>query len=779
MTGEHVTWDAALADSSQASSAPRALLAHRYEIEGLLGVGGMGSVYRAFDRELDERVALKVLRRELLGDPVTLERFRREVKLARRVTHPNVARVYDIGEHEGVRFLTMELVDGESLAATLAREVALAPARVVAIARAVCDGLSAAHAAGVVHRDLKPDNVILARDGRVVLTDFGIARLAGSGASRTLGMVLGTPQYMAPEQVDPRGEIDGRADLYALGVMLFEMLAGEAPWKGDSPIAIAARRLVAPPPDPGDVVNVPASLAAIVLRLIAREPAGRFASASDVRDALAACRDLDGVGPLPLSLRPTQPPPPLALPPRSPARSIAVMPVRNTGSPEDEHYGRLFGDALCEALIGQPAMTVRSCTVRLADQDARVRGREVGAEVVVTPSLRVTADGGLRVALRVVSVAEGIQLWAGRVDRPLGQLFALARDCAERVAAAMLVPIPARPVAEEGDDPEIIELLSRAHTDATSVEPTANDRAVALLERAITSREEDPRILAAYASALARRVEDGDGILEELVEARSMAERAVSLSPDAVTPHVALARVHLELGESSAAAAQLAFGVDTGHALFQRTLGLLLADAALLEGAAAHLARAARLGERRARWDEAQVRALSGDMATAEAILDEEGPDAAGGYFVVACRLAAWGGNPASLSRLTDVLKARPVRHRDALLAYLGTTPGNVRATHERIEHVARSFGELPRRRAQWFAIAAEAAARAGDRERALSSLAGAVAARLSDVAWLERCPLLDIVRDHPSFAAVLDATRSRTAERALKKLAFEEVSRT
>src|SRR5437868_2172073 len=217
-----------------------ALVGNRYEILGMLGSGGMGTVYRARDRELDEVVALKVLKAELAATSGMLERFRREVKLARRVTHKNVARTFDIGEHEGDRFLTMELIEGEMLGAHLARRGRVSLRDAVRIALDVCAGLSAAHAAGVLHRDLKPENVILAKDGRAVITDFGIARaLASAELARTAPGMIGTPAYMAPEQVEGSIDLDGRADLYALGTMLFELITGKPAWPGDSVIAIA------------------------------------------------------------------------------------------------------------------------------------------------------------------------------------------------------------------------------------------------------------------------------------------------------------------------------------------------------------------------------------------------------------------------------------------------------------------------------------------------------------------------------------------------------------
>ena len=250
----------------------------------MIGSGGMGTVYRARDLELDEVVALKVLRRELLSAPGIVDRFRREAKLARRVTHRNVARVFDIGEHEGEKFLTMELVDGESLAATIAREGAFSVVRAVEIAAAIAAGLASAHAAGVIHRDLKPDNVLIASDGRVVLTDFGIARaIISSGPAATVGGLVGTPAYMAPEQVEGR-EVDARADLYALGALMFELVTGHRAWARRTAIfVVAAARLTSPPPDPrARRPDLPAPAAELIMRCLARQPEHRPASAEEV-----------------------------------------------------------------------------------------------------------------------------------------------------------------------------------------------------------------------------------------------------------------------------------------------------------------------------------------------------------------------------------------------------------------------------------------------------------------------------------------------------------------
>ena len=244
---------AAFGEDSSASvdppSSPTPLserIAGRYRVEGLLGVGGMGRVYRAYDEELGERVALKMLRPELLDSREALEGLRQEVKLARRVTHRNVARTFDIGEHEGQRFMTMELIEGAPLSELLAARGALAPSEGLRLFAEVCAGVAAAHQQGIVHRDLKPGNVMVEDSGRVVVTDFGLAR-GGTGRAdqsmASIGQLVGTPAYMAPEQVSalPLGP---PADVYALGLILFELLGGRPAWQGGSPLMVAARRVM-------------------------------------------------------------------------------------------------------------------------------------------------------------------------------------------------------------------------------------------------------------------------------------------------------------------------------------------------------------------------------------------------------------------------------------------------------------------------------------------------------------------------------------------------------
>jgi len=267
--------------------APGALLAGRYRILRLVGAGGMGVVYRARDEQLGVDVAVKLLRPERAGQRQTRERFVKELILARQVSHRSVVRIHDLGRDGDLEFLTMDLVEGRSLRELLREEGPLAPARAVAIARQLAAALAAAHDEGVVHRDLKPANVLVAADDRAYVADFGVARsLGGAGLTQT-GAVVGTLDYLSPEQA--RGEeVDGRSDLYALGVLLFEMLSGQLPFAAGSTGEILAQRISGRPRELSAAgVAAPPALGAIVRRCLAREPQRRYP------DARALLADLD------------------------------------------------------------------------------------------------------------------------------------------------------------------------------------------------------------------------------------------------------------------------------------------------------------------------------------------------------------------------------------------------------------------------------------------------------------------------------------------------------
>src|ERR1700751_5719597 len=265
-----------------------AILAGRYEILDTLGEGGMGAVYKARDLELDRMVALKVIRPELAKHPAIIERFKKELLLSQRVTHRNVIRIYDLGEGDGVKFITMEFVEGQDLRSLIFERKKLPPEESVAIMEQVCLALDAAHSVGVIHRDLKPQNIMRDKTGRILVMDFGLARtLEGDGMTQT-GALVGTMDYMSPEQALGK-ELDQRSDLFALGLIFYELLTGKMPYKAESVVASLLKRTQerAAPVSSHDN-TIPQALSSIVSRSLEPDVKLRYQSAAEILNDLNA-----------------------------------------------------------------------------------------------------------------------------------------------------------------------------------------------------------------------------------------------------------------------------------------------------------------------------------------------------------------------------------------------------------------------------------------------------------------------------------------------------------
>ncbi|MBS1240932.1 MAG: protein kinase [Gemmatimonadetes bacterium] len=259
------------------------VFAGRYQILEEIGSGGMGMVYRAFDRVLGEQVAIKTLRPELVRDPVAIERFKSEIRLARHISDRHVVRTHDFGDHEGMFYLTMEYVEGITVRHLLDQRGRLGMASTIAIATQLAQSLAVAHGEGVIHRDIKPQNLLLDANGVLKVMDFGVARLADRSTGLTqAGMLVGTPAYMAPEQI-LSDSFDARADLYAAGVVMFECLTGRLPFEANSQVALIAKLMMETPPAPASLnPEVSPALSALVLRLLAKEPGLRPASGAEL-----------------------------------------------------------------------------------------------------------------------------------------------------------------------------------------------------------------------------------------------------------------------------------------------------------------------------------------------------------------------------------------------------------------------------------------------------------------------------------------------------------------
>ncbi|HZL86214.1 MAG TPA: protein kinase [Candidatus Krumholzibacteria bacterium] len=262
----------------------------RYRVVTFLGRGGMGAVYRVHDRELERDVSLKLISSEMDENPLVQESFKREIQLSSIVTHRNVLRVYDLGESEGVKFLTMQYVDGEDLAHLLRREGPLPVDRAVGIFLQICEGVAAAHEQGVLHRDLKPQNVMVDQAGHAYVTDFGLARSSHQSSLAASGAVMGTPDYMSPEQV--RGQqVDSRTDIYALGVMFFQMLIGKLPFQGASSYEVMMQRVQHEAPSVRALnPEVPERFAKLVQKCLSMNPEDRYRSVQEVVADLAMAK---------------------------------------------------------------------------------------------------------------------------------------------------------------------------------------------------------------------------------------------------------------------------------------------------------------------------------------------------------------------------------------------------------------------------------------------------------------------------------------------------------
>jgi len=279
--------------STKALKAPKEELtrgttfADRYEVIEELGKGGMGKIYRVEDKKIKEEVALKIILPEIAADKKTIERFSNELKMARKISHKNVCRMYDLNEEGGTHYITMEYVAGEDLKSMIKMTKQLSVGTVIGIAKQVCEGLAEAHRLGVVHRDLKSKNIMIDREGNARVMDFGIARSLKTKGITRAGMMIGTPEYMSPEQVEGQ-EVDQRSDIYSLGVILFEMVTGRVPFEGETLLSIVMKHKSEKPKDPREInAHVSSDISRVILRCMEKDKEERYQSAEELHSELS------------------------------------------------------------------------------------------------------------------------------------------------------------------------------------------------------------------------------------------------------------------------------------------------------------------------------------------------------------------------------------------------------------------------------------------------------------------------------------------------------------
>lgn len=784
-------------------------LANRYDVVGLLGQGGMGSVYKAVDVELQETVALKLLNPELVKEDGALERFRLEVKLARRIAHPNVVKTFDLGDDGRQRFLTMEFVDGLSLSRYLQQRGRVDVLDFAQVAHQLCAGLQAAHTAGVLHRDLKPDNVLVARDGRVAITDFGIAVVNGALTGKG---IVGTPAYMSPEQLQADTALDGRADVYALGAIFFELLTGRRAWPGSDAVSVAMARILQPPPDPRQFVAVPDPLAEVIQVALATDRADRFDSADALGNAISeaiapglkvrsgkltggfrtgASAATPSVAPTPVAslsreikaaLQAAVPFVPTSGPraqvPQAHAKAISVLPFVVQGD-GDSWLGQALADEVADALSVTPGLKVRACgaAARQQAEDPQAAGALLGVQAVVAGTVRRLGDTW-RLSVRVVGVADGFQLWAQRYDTQEGQLLVHTDAIARSVADSLTVDL-ARTEHKAPTDPRAVEFYLRGRHALRQEWMAGGTTAVELLGAGLALAPGDPHLLAAYATASARQVFFGHVGNEVMDQARLAAEAATQAAPDLGEAWAAQAQIAMYSGDMSSAARFFVRAVTCAPSLAwaQGQLGSIVSEAGQFDRAEVHLQAALQLEPFNAmvQWDLVRLEVLRGQHERANQMLGLPSTDLTAEISrrFAQVRFGAWRRLPVSIDLPPpDLIDNRLYRTVVLLCGMYQTAMRGHGLSETDLAHLADSVDAANKRlRAARCQFAAEICALAGDSARAMGYLSEAVAADLHDFAWMQNCQALDSLRALPLWAGLF-ATMADRAQRVLAALA-------
>ena len=589
---------------------PGVLFGGRYEILGVLGQGGMGAVYKARDRELDRLIALKVIRPELATDPAILARFKQELILSRNITHKNVVRIFDLGEAEGIRFISMEYIDGEDLRTILRRDGKFAPQEAIAVVEQVCRALDSAHSEGVIHRDLKPQNIMRDKSGRIVVMDFGLARSLGDSGLTQTGALVGTLEYMSPEQA-MGSTLDQRSDIFSVGLIFFELLTGKAPYKADTAIASLMKRTREDAQSASDVeASVPKSLSAIVSRCLEREPSNRYHSAVELLQQLTTWEanpnisaetlsqmiphaiirrsrfslDLPGKSWMWISgavlvivlatfagrtllnrTAPSSGEMAQGIPSLKQGKYVAILPLKQIGDPKALGY---VADGIQEALA---AKLFQLKEVHLASSDSIDKAvakdlplsklaRELGVNLVLQGSVQGNSDQ-LRVTLSLDDASTGKRLWSQEFPGAAGDVLALEDQIYGNVATALALKPTDEEQARVGAHPtENVKaydlylqgrnILRNGHSQ------DAFKQAVGLFEQAI---DKDSNFALAYTgladSSLSMYRETKESIWAQ--KATLAAQQGERLSSNLPEVHLSLGSVYSNTGKNTEAVTEL------------------------------------------------------------------------------------------------------------------------------------------------------------------------------------------------------------------------------
>ncbi len=570
---------------------PNRMLGSRYRVIKKVGQGAMGTVYRAIDLDLNRTVALKIVRGELLDDPKSLERLKHEIRLASRVSHRNVLRVHDLGEAEGLRFISMAWMEGDDLERLIRREGPLPEERILEIGEQLCLGLEAAHHEGVIHRDLKPSNILLDEKAQVCIADFGLAQsVQVSPGSSTAAAVSGTPLYMSPEQVEGK-DVDESSDLFSLGLILYEMATGELPYRGDSPITAMLRRVMEPAKNP-KLVNPKLSdrLSTIILRCLERDPKDRYESVARLRAELHAvqaamqprvnapsgaalllwrrywrygiagcCAVLAMAGLLAWYRQHTQSS--IGKTPKN-GKYIAVLPFRALGSdPNIKFDAEALSEAVSSRLLSlgsvHPISAQALERVDLTQPEAQI-AKQVGANLIVRGSVQ-EANDKISIDVKVDNLETGKTVWNGQFGGVRNDLFTLQDQVSDKVAVAL---------AGEPDEKDLERTPMKPTQDLAAFdlylagrEILKNrrdvDAAKAALKQFQAASTKDPSFALAWTG-----IADSSLLLYRLTKDSFWSAQAVAAAEEAERRNDRLPEVHFALGSAYTATGKNAQAVE-------------------------------------------------------------------------------------------------------------------------------------------------------------------------------------------------------------------------
>jgi len=521
--------------------------AERYQIIEELGKGGMGRVYKAHDTKIKEKIALKLIKLEIAKDKKTIERFSNELRLARKIRHKNVCGMFDLGEDKGTHYITMEFVPGEDLRSSIRRFGQLPIGKSISIAKQICEGLAEAHRLGVVHRDLKSNNIMIDKEGNVRIMDFGIARSLESKGITGAGMMIGTPEYMSPEQVEGE-EVDQRSDIYSLGVILYEMVTGRLPFEGVTPLSVAHKHRYEATQEPKKVnAQIPEDLSQIILKCLEKDKKKRYQRAEEFFDELdnieeritATKRDISEkisgeVGTEEIRWK----------------KSIAVLPFVDLSPQKDQEY---FCDGISEEIINALTkikdLRVVARTSSFSFKDRQIDIREIGSKLNVEKILEGSvrkAGNRLRITAQLINVEDGYHIWSERYDRDLEDIFTIQDEVTLAIVDMLKIKLlereKAKLVKRHTEDIDAYNLYLKGRYFWNKRTAEGLKRAIEYFNRAI---EKDSQYALAYAgladSHIMLTYYSSSPPEEGFIRAKEAAMKAVDLSENFAEAHASLA----------------------------------------------------------------------------------------------------------------------------------------------------------------------------------------------------------------------------------------------